>query len=154
MRSALRLLALSATLASCAGPTPTTLAIECGDWRQADCGVAGRAATDAVRGQNGVPVRVEIGEGVYCPTPGLLFANTTCPAGGLPPFAGGEWIGHAQVTFDGSADRGYVNLARHVAGGALTGVLVAVATPSPPSSATGGKPPDRRAESCMIATNR
>jgi hypothetical protein len=118
--------------ATAESPTPSaarsTPDVGCGDIGAA-CADAARAALVATRRLPGVPIRVQLGRGVYCPTPGLLFANTSCPGGGLPPAAGGEWIGHALVTFALSPRQGYLNLADEPTG--LRAVLIATATPPP-----------------------
>jgi len=109
--------------------------VTCGDLAPADCAFAANAALQAViglhalAGTRGVPIRVDLGRGVFCPTPGLLFENTTCPAGGMPPPEGGQWIGHALVTFAGSAAQGYLNIAKN--GSSFYAALIAVATPPP-----------------------
>lgn len=108
---------------------PSTPDIECGDVAPARCADAARLALAATRIQPGVPIRVELGRGVYCPTPGLLFANTSCPGGGMPPAGGGQWIGHALVTFARSPRQGYLNIADEPTG--LRVVLIATATPPP-----------------------
>jgi hypothetical protein len=76
-----------------------------------------------------VPIRVDLGRGVFCPTPGLLFVQTTCLAGAMPPTEGGQWIGNALVTFDGSAAQGYLNVAKD--GSAFRATLIDIATPPP-----------------------
>ena len=63
---------------------------------------------------------------------GLLLANTTCPAGGLPPSSGGSWIGNAIVSFAGSTEQAYLNLAKDQSG--VRAVLIALATPPPTAS--------------------
>lgn len=114
-------------------PTPSaarsTPDVECADIAPATCTDAARAVLVATRTFPGVPIRVQLGRGVYCPTPGLLFANTSCPGGGLPPAGGGEWIGHALVTFALSPRQGYLNIADEPTG--IRAVLIATATPPP-----------------------
>lgn len=108
-------------------PSPVLL---CGDLAAGDCEAALSAASSvALASNNGVVVRIELGRGVWCPTPGLLFAGTSCPAGGLPPPGGGHWIGHALVTFADSATQAYINIAKN--GQAIRGELIALATPPP-----------------------
>ena len=103
--------------------------VECGDIAPVDCADAARAALAATRTLPGVPIRVELGPGVYCPTPGLLFANTSRPGGGFPPPKGGRWIGHALVTFALSARQAYLNIADEPTG--LRAELITTATPPP-----------------------
>jgi hypothetical protein len=95
----------------------------------ADCQAGASAALDAVS-RNPTAVRVDLDRGVYCPTPGLLFAVTGCPAGALPPPGGGEWIGHALVTFFGSTNQTYLNIAKN--GQVVSAVQITSATPPPP----------------------
>ena len=106
--------------------------VDCGDLAPDLCGAAAEAVAATVLRQGAV-IHVELGRGVWCPTPGLLFANTTCPGGGLPPAAGGQWIGHGLVTFAGLPALAYVNLARDAGG--VHGTLIAIATPPPEPSA-------------------
>ena len=97
------------TAASSATESPTSSptvvvppVLTCGDLAIADCLATESAILAQAAGQYGRPTRVELGRGVWCPTPGLLFKDTTCPAGGMPPPDGGQWIGHGLVTFAGS----------------------------------------------------
>ncbi len=103
--------------------------VSCGDLAAADCPAAIAAALTVAAGRNGAVVQVDLGRGVWCPTPGLLFANTTCPGGSLPPPEGGQWIGHALVTFSGSVAQAYINIAKN--GQAVRGEFIALATPPP-----------------------
>jgi hypothetical protein len=128
---------LALVLAACGGPGPSRSdtpsgtedgAIRCGDIAPADCPAAAEAAV-ATSFARGAILRVDLGRGVWCPTPGLLFANTTCPGGGLPPTTGGQWIGHALISFANRADQAYVNLAKDPGG--IHGTLIALATPPP-----------------------
>ena len=116
---------------ACAAPSPSLAptSIICGDLAAVDCPDATSAALTAAAGRNGVVVRIELGGGVWCPTPGLLFANTTCPGGALPPAEGGQWIGHALVTFAGSTAQAYINIAKNDQ--AVRGEFIALATPRP-----------------------
>ena len=110
-------------------PTPLpSPAISCGDLAAADCAAASTAVL-TLTASKGTAIRVELGGGVFCRNPALLFADTTCPAGAGPPAGGGRWIGHALVTFAGSAAQAYVNVAKN--GQAFSGALIAVATPPP-----------------------
>jgi len=105
----------------------------------ADCGPAAEAALHtvtglhAIAGTRGAPVHIDLGRGVFCPTPGLLFENTTCPAGGLPPTEGGQWIGNALVTFEGTAAQGYLNIAKD--GSTFRAAVIDIATPPPATPA-------------------
>lgn len=118
-------------------PSPAPVAspaVTCGDLAAADCAGASIAALTASTtfvGRTNPVIRVDLGRGVWCPTPGLLFADTTCPDAALPPPGGGQWIGHALVTFAGSPDQAYINIARN--GAAVRGVVITLATPPPAS---------------------
>lgn len=103
----------------------------CGDLPADVCPAAAESAVATVVTRVAI-VRVELGRGVWCPTPGLLFANTTCPAGGFPPDHGGQWIGHALITFHSSQPQAYVNIAKDAGG--FHGTLIALATPPPTAS--------------------
>jgi hypothetical protein len=94
-----------------------------------DCAAAASAVFDSLSLNDGMPVAIEVGRGVWCPTPGLLFDNTGCPAGGLPPADGGDWIGHALVTFGNSPLQAYLNISR--SGSVVQTTSVAHATPPP-----------------------
>jgi hypothetical protein len=94
-----------------------------------DCAAAASAVLGSLSGNDGVPTNIEIGTGVWCPTPGLLFENTSCPAGGMPPTDGGQWIGHALVTFRNSPAQAYLNIAR--SGTVVRAKSIALATPPP-----------------------
>jgi hypothetical protein len=121
-------LAFLTLIAACASPAPSPNVL-CRDFAEPDCDPAATAARSAAAG-NGIVTRVDVSSGIECPTPGLLFQLTTCPAGSLPPPEGGEWIGHAVVTFAGTSAQAHVNLAKHDE--AIEGYLIAVATPPPP----------------------
>ena len=95
------------------------------------CSAATTAVLLAVAGKNGTVLSIELDRGVFCPTPGLLFAGTTCPGGSLPPPEGGQWIGSALVTFAGSPAQAYLNVARD--GGTYRGDLIALTTAPPPT---------------------
>jgi hypothetical protein len=86
-------------------------------------------------GTRGVPIRVDLGSGVFCPTPGLLFEDTTCPGGAIPPEEGGDWVGHALVTFQRTAAQGYLNIAKN--GSTFRAALIDIATPAPPTIGPG-----------------
>lgn len=118
----------SAVMPSSPTPVPSPK-VECSELAAADCAPAAKAALSAIAGQGGLPIRVDLGSGVFCPTPGLLFERTTCPGGSLPPPEGGQWIGHALVTFEGSVAQGYLNIAKN--GSTFRAALIAVATPAP-----------------------
>jgi hypothetical protein len=94
-----------------------------------DCAAAASAVLESLTRNEGIPTTIEIGRGVWCPTPGLLFESTTCPAGGIPPTEGGQWIGHALVTFRDSPAQAYLNIAR--SGTVVRAKSIALATPPP-----------------------
>jgi hypothetical protein len=94
-----------------------------------DCAAAAGAALESLGVNDGVPTEIEIGRGVWCPTPGLLFLNTSCPGGGLPPADGGQWIANALVTFRDSPAQAYLNIAR--SGSVIKVKAIALATPPP-----------------------
>jgi hypothetical protein len=94
-----------------------------------DCAAAAGAALESLGVNDGVPTEIEIGRGVWCPTPGLLFLNTSCPGGGLPPADGGQWIANALVTFRDSPTQAYLNIAR--SGSVFKVKAIALATPPP-----------------------
>jgi hypothetical protein len=122
-------------VAGCAdlSPTPVPSAgVTCGDLAAADCAPAANAALHAVighapAGSSHAPVRVDLGKGLFCQAPSLLFENALCPA--VPPPGGGQWIGHATVTFDGSEAQGYLNIEKN--GSTFGAALIAVETPPP-----------------------
>jgi hypothetical protein len=140
----------SAPAASATGTAPATasaaVVIECldatyppplrspapGASSGAFCDRAYVAVVTALAGQGGAPTMVVFDRGVYCPTPGLLFAQTTCPGGAIPPSPGGQTAGHALVSFAGTAKQAYLNLWWY--GPTLTADLIAIATP--PASPT------------------
>lgn len=72
------------------------------------------------------PVEVEVSTGAFCPTPGLLFAGTTCPGGML-----GNWAGSVLVSYAESAEQGYVNVSMTNSGFGAT--LIALASPPRPT---------------------
>jgi hypothetical protein len=136
-------IALALVLSGCGSPQTTATAadassrapdagttFDCGDLAQAVCGQVAEAAVSSVLRQGPI-IHVELGRGVWCPTPGLLFANTTCPGGALAPAGGGQWIGHARITFAGSSAQAYVNVAQDAT--SVHAALVALATPPPQS---------------------
>jgi len=87
----------------------------------------------ALTAKGGVPTVVVFASGLYCPTPGALFRDSSCPGGGIPPTPGGQWLGHALVSFAGTATQAYLNLwAYPISGSTVTAQLIAIA--SPPSS--------------------
>jgi len=49
----------------------------------------------------------------------------------MPPPEGGQWIGHALITFVGSAQQAYINITQQ--GQTFRGDLIALATPPPPT---------------------
>lgn len=117
--------------------------IDCTDMVAADCEAAVAATLSALAGRGGTPTHVELGTGVWCPTPGMLFTKSTCPGGGLPPQDGGAWIGHARVRFAGSPEHAYLNIKR--SGEAVGAHFIALATPPPaeainPSSSSTPEP--------------
>lgn len=124
-------------------PTPT---VACGGLRAADCQVGVQAALAAVAGQATPAIHVELYTGVFCPTPGLLFADTTCPAGGLPPSDEGQWVGSALVSFAGSPQQAYINLEKDT--NTVRALLIAIAT-APPST-----PPRRPDQAYGIGSPR
>ncbi|HEX6140166.1 MAG TPA: hypothetical protein VF013_06880 [Candidatus Limnocylindria bacterium] len=116
-------------------PTPS---ITCGDLDAADCGAASEAALAAipdyrVSGTTAQPViTVELGSGVFCPVVDLLLKQTMCPPASIPPSTGGQWIGHALVTFSGTAAQAYLNISKD---GTVVGAsFIAIATPVPSPS--------------------
>jgi hypothetical protein len=110
-----------------------TVAVACGDLAAVDCPAAASAVLVLASGRNGLATQGDLGRGVWCPTSGLLFANTICPGGAMPPPKGGQWIGHALVTFAGSPAQAYVNVAKN--GQAIRGMFIALATPPPATPA-------------------
>jgi hypothetical protein len=100
------------TLSDASSSIPPGVLVECGELAASDCGPAADAALVAVAGQTGTVTRIELGSGVYCPTPGLLFANTSCPGGAISPLPGGKALGHALVTVGDSPEQAYLNLWR------------------------------------------
>jgi len=116
-------------------PTPAASpVVACGDMASADCQQAVQTVLATIATQaktHGSVTRVDLGRGVFCPTPGLLFENTTCPAGSLPPPQGGQWIGHALVSFAGTPEQGYLNVGNN--GATYFCALIDVATPPPPT---------------------
>ena len=124
----------SATSSTAPTPVPSPK-VECSELAAADCAPVAEAALQtvaglhALAGTRGVPIRVDLGRGVFCPTPGLLFEDTSCPGGSIPPKEGGQWIGHALVTFEGSAAQGYLNIAKD--GSTFRAALIDIATPPP-----------------------
>lgn len=132
-------------LAACSAPSPTVTpamlvsrspvpspAISCGDLAAELCQPAASAALKLLSSDRGIPIRVELGRGVFCPTPGLLFKNTTCPGGAIPPTSGGQWIGHALISLVGTPNQTYINVWRN--GSTFDGLLIAVATAPPTPS--------------------
>jgi hypothetical protein len=103
--------------------------LSCTELAIPDCAAAASATLESLTGDPGVPTMIEAGGGVWCPTPGLLFDKTSCPAGGLPPADGGQWIGHALVTFRDSWAQAYLNIAR--SGTVVHVKSIALATPPP-----------------------
>lgn len=108
--------------------------VQCGDLSASLCASAAIAATVAVDSSRGSPVLVELARGTQCPTPGLLFQGTTCPAAGQAPADGGTWIGSEIVSFSDSDERAYLNI--ETLGNVLTARLIAFAIPPSPSSTT------------------
>ena len=138
MKPVLAVLAVLLTASACAepGPTPSSTstripgpAVACGDLAAATCLASVSAALTVVANADHPVSRVELGRGAWCPTPGLLFIITSCPPLGMPPPEGGQWIGHALITFAGSAQQAYINLTQQ--GQTLRGDLIALATPPP-----------------------
>lgn len=133
------MLALGAVVVGCttspipSAPAPVStsvpgVVVSCGDLPSDPCTAARQVILAAVAGK-GSAIQIELGRGVFCPTPGLLFRDTTCPGGAIPPASGGQWIGHAVVTFAGSSAQAYLNLAEDDAG--VHAVLIAIARPPP-----------------------
>jgi hypothetical protein len=104
--------------------TPPT--VDCGDLETAECEAAVAAAAREVRDVGRITL-IELGRGRICPLG--PFTTTTCPAGALPPADGGEWLGFAVVTFAGTTEQAYLNVAKD--GMQVRGVMVALATPEP-----------------------
>jgi hypothetical protein len=93
----------------------------------------------AVAGHGGVPTTVVFDMGAYCPTPGSLRLETTCPGGAFPPSPGGQSLGHALVSFAGTGEQAYLNLwaypiSRTTVTAELIGITVPVFAPSPSPS--------------------
>jgi len=109
--------------------TASAPGLSCAGLPIADCAAAAIAVLGSVRTDQGFPAAIEIGAGVWCPTPGLLFANTSCPAGGQPPAGGGQWIGYALVSFTDTSAQAYFNIAK--SGLVVQATAVAIATPPP-----------------------
>jgi SecDF, P1 head subdomain len=135
---------LAPTPAGSASPSPTPVAsatVACGGLAAEDCPAAAQAALAAVAGQAMTPTRVELGSGVFCPTPdfdGRPIPNTSCPSTVVAPPSGATWIGHAVVSFATSSDQAYIDLAKDPSG--IKAVLVAIGPPPPtplPASSTG-----------------
>ena len=129
-------------LASDGSFSPTQTAgpvIICGDLVAADCSPAAAAVLKVAAGSVGRVSRVELGGGVWCPTPGLLFADTSCPAGAMPAPDGGQSFGHGLVTFQGIRPQLWVNLDR--LGQSISATLIALAT-VPPESPPASTPPE------------
>jgi hypothetical protein len=107
-------------------PVPT---ISCGDLGAADCSDAATAALRAAAA-HGTAIRVELGRGIYCGNPALLFGGTTCPQA---PEEAGRWVGHALVTFAESSAQAYLNIVK--SGRRVPADFITLATPQPlPSS--------------------
>jgi SecDF, P1 head subdomain len=135
---------LAPTPTGSASPSPTPVAsatVACGGLAAVDCPGAAQAALAAVAGQAMTPIRVDLGSGVFCPTPDSLDAlvpNTSCPSDVVAPPSGTSWIGHAVVSFDGASDQAHIDLAKDPSG--IKAVLVAIGPPPPgpyPASSTG-----------------
>jgi hypothetical protein len=109
--------------------TASAPGLSCAGLPIADCAAAAIAVLGSISTDQGFPTAIEIGAGIWCPTPGLLFADTSCPAGGLPPAEGGQWIGYALVTFADTSAQAYLNIAR--SGLVVHATAVAMATPPP-----------------------
>jgi hypothetical protein len=105
--------------------------LSCTDILDPDCGAIEGAVLETLTADDGVAMDIDVGGGVWCPTPGLLFENTTCPGGALPPPEGGQWIGYALVTFADSEAQLYVNISR--SGTVVRAKTIALATPPPGS---------------------
>jgi hypothetical protein len=108
--------------------TASTPGITCASLTIADCVGAAAVALASVNADQGVPKSIEVGDGIWCPTPGRLFANASCP-GGIMPADGGQWVGHARVTFESTTAQAYINIAK--SGTVVRAKTVALATPPP-----------------------
>lgn len=133
MPRAVAILVVLLAVAGCSTPLPSVSVI-CGDLAAGDCAPAADAALRAVDGHapagSHPPVRVALGTGSYCFVPSQLFSNAACSA------PRGQWIGHATVSFDGSAEQGFLNIEKN--GSTFSAVLIAVETPPPATPS----PPD------------
>lgn len=99
------------------------------------CTNAWPAVLAALEGQGGVPTMVVFASGLYCPLPGMLFPGITCPGGGIPPSPGGQSLGHAVVSFAGTADQAYLNVWQDPLSGLhMTAQLIGIASPPPSQS--------------------
>lgn len=130
----------SAPLSGSATPISSPV-VSCGAFAPAECSAAASPVLSAAANLGGTVVRVDLGQGgVFCPTRGLLFEHTSCPGGGLPPSDGGTWIGTAVVTFAGTPDQAYFNLAK--SGETIRVLFIALATPPPtlPQPSSSDKP--------------
>ena len=122
-----------------APPTPAPSPIvSCGGLAPADCSAAATATLSALAGRSGTVTRVELDRGVFCPTPGLLLAGTTCPGGSMPAPDGGEWIGAALVSYSGVPAQAYLDVERNA--GTISAVFIALATPPPASAVPNPEP--------------
>jgi hypothetical protein len=108
--------------------TASTPGITCASLTIADCVGAAAVALASVNADQVVPKSIEVGDGIWCPTPGRLFANASCP-GGIMPADGGQWVGHARVTFESTTAQAYINIAK--SGTVVRAKTVALATPPP-----------------------
>ncbi len=135
MARAVVILVVLLAVAGCANPSttfPASVAVTCGDLAAADCAPAANAALQAVNGHapagsSHLSIRVDLGKGLYCADPSELFGNFACALSPAP--GGGQWIGHATVTFDGLAAQGFLNIEKN--GSTYTAGLIAVETPPP-----------------------
>jgi hypothetical protein len=115
------------TAAPTSGPDAVpaaTAEVLCGDLDATFCASASQLVLRAVSGKIASPSRIELGRGVFCPTPGSLFDGGSCPAGAAP-----QWVGYALVSFTGSSTQAYIDLAQ--GSGGMTAVVLAFATPPP-----------------------
>ena len=93
-----------------AGEQRVLPAIDCGSLAASDCEAAADAVIVALAGQPDRVVGIALHGGMFCPTPGMLFTNTTCPGGAISPIPNGTAVGSAMATFEDATDAAYLNL--------------------------------------------
>ena len=55
---------------------------------------------------------VALGRGIYCPDPAAALRGHIVSGGWVLSTRGSQWIGHAIVSFDGSAAQSYLDIAK------------------------------------------